>query len=146
MLVVERMVAGTDDGTTWADDANAAAALACTNTRRQNDNLISEGEVENRAGQIILVMSLELAKSGTPLGAWSHATCNRALLNLSPAPGEYVRLNVRSSERKVRTHAANPFERCHPASLRVLVPHESMPWRVATTCSHDTRCKKEAQV
>ena len=71
------MVAGTDDGTTWADDANAAAALACTNTRRQNDNLISEGEVENRAGQIILVMSLELAKSGTPLGAWSRVESSR---------------------------------------------------------------------
>ena len=87
MLVVERMVAGTDDGTTWADDANAAAALACTNTRRQNDNLISKEEVENRAGQTILVMSLELAKSGTPLGAWSHATCNRATV---PCCMQYV--------------------------------------------------------
>ena len=75
MLVVERMVAGTDDGTTWADDANAAAALACTNTRRQNDNLISKEEVENRAGQII--MSLELARSGT-LGAMESTQPCRA--------------------------------------------------------------------
>ena len=54
------MVAGTADGTTWADDANAAAALACMNTRRQNDNLIAKEEVENRVGQ---VMSLQLAKN-----------------------------------------------------------------------------------
>ena len=70
VLVAERMVAGTADGTTWADDANAAAALACMNTRRQNDNLIAKEQVK--------FMCLELAKELHFL--WST---NGMVLNLS---------------------------------------------------------------